>query len=171
MLTESSHKPQPHVYTIGMLKKPIKKKSAHASTRQVSHILHCFVGLWYRKQVQTDCTSCHKIWDLRALKLLTYSPLHPVWSHRDITCDITIQSVGYRWLPIGATSVHKTVLIDAVHSGTVHSGTVCCAGRDPYLNVTVHLVSGVSMSTCIPPPPASSCHSKPATQSWPQPRC
>ena len=103
------------------------------------------------------------------VKLLTYSPLHPVWSHRDITCDITIQFMGYRWLPIGATSVHKTVLIDAVHSGTLHSGTVCCAGRDPYPNMTVHLVSGGSMSTCTPPPPASSCHSKPATQSWPQP--
>ena len=56
--------------------------------------------------------------------------------------------MGYTWLPTGATSVHKTVLIDAVHSGTV-----CCAGRDPYLNMTVHLVPGGSMSTCTPPPP------------------
>ena len=44
------------VYTIGMLRKPIKEKSAHSSTRKVSHISHCFVGLWYRKQVQIDGT-------------------------------------------------------------------------------------------------------------------
>ena len=72
--------------------------------------------------------------------------------------------MGYRWLRIGATSDHKTVLIDAVHSGTVHSGTACCAGRDPYLNMTVHLVSGGSMSAYTRPPSVSSCHSKPAAQ-------